>query len=71
MEVSIVICRYRKSSVFCLSEAYQTTQNLTPLHFKTSLLHSINPQKITQFPNTVGAYYMQLYVGVEFLFPLA
>ena len=36
MEVSVVICRYRKSPVFCLSEAYQTTQNLTLLHSKTN-----------------------------------
>ena len=45
-QISTSICRYRKSSVFCLSEAYQTTQNLTPLHFKppllTPLIHKIN-----------------------------
>ena len=34
----------QKEFKFCLCEVYQTTQNLTPLHYKTPLLHSKNPQ---------------------------
>ena len=34
----------QKEFKICLSEVYQTTQNLTPLHYKTPLLHSKNPQ---------------------------
>ena len=60
----------QKECSIYLSKAYQTTQNLTPLHFRTPPLHSKNPQnKFTQFLNTV--YFMQLSVGVEFHFPLA
>ena len=34
----------QKRFKICLSEVYQTTPNLTPLHYKTLLLHSKNQQ---------------------------
>ena len=35
---------YQKKFKICLSEIYHNTQNLTPFHYKTPLLHPKNPQ---------------------------
>ena len=53
----------------CLSEAYQTTQNLMSLYFKTPLLHSKNPQN--ELRSSYDTVYYMLCVVDEFLFPLA
>ena len=60
MDVSVVICCYRKSSVFVSTPLQNST---TPLQEST--------KQITLFLNTVFYTCMQLCVGDEFLFPLA
>ena len=55
----------QKEFSICLSEAFQTTQNLNPRHFKTPLLHSKNPQ------NKLRSSEIPLCAGDEFPFPLA